>query len=73
MDRREYQRLWQRNRRRNAGITERVVQGHGTPAGYRRHRYHDEPPCADCRMAWAEYRRRMNAAAKIAKSGKRAG
>jgi len=73
MDRRNYQRLWQQARRREQGVPERVVQGHGTAAGYRRHRYHSEPPCPDCRMAWAEYRRARYAAAKRARSSKPAG
>ena len=67
MDRRAYQREWQRRRRRAAGVPERVIQSHGTAAGYRRHRYHSEPPCNDCRMAWAEYRRGLNQAARAAR------
>jgi hypothetical protein len=61
-DRRQYQREWAARKRRSLGASERVVQGHGTPAAYRRHRRHDEPACEACRKAWADYQReRYNA------------
>jgi hypothetical protein len=61
-DRRDYQRQWQEKRRRAAGIKERgPLQSHGTPAGYRRHRYQDEPACDACRAAWSEYHRQRRA------------
>lgn len=36
--------------------TFRMVQPHGTPAAWRRHKRNDEPPCEPCRLAYnAEY------------------
>lgn len=57
----------EQQRRWRAAHGARVGQGRGpapsavcgTVAAYKRHRRHDEAPCAACRAAWAEYQREL--------------
>jgi hypothetical protein len=45
----------------------KATQPHGTYAGYQRHRYAREKPCAHCAQAGAEHRRAYQAARRAAR------
>lgn len=54
----EYQRRWRASKGARTGAPGRpVTEPCGTVAAYKRHRRHNEPPCAACAAAWAAKQR----------------
>lgn len=42
--------------------TRAMTQGHGTVAGYMRHRRNEEAACIECKAAWRQYYADLRAA-----------